>query len=62
MMCFYNLVLYFINSKLYSYPSIKDDSDINNIIYTLNDIISISVKYGFKMKKILLIYNPKNKY
>ena len=49
------LFLYFINSKLYSYPSIKDDSDINNIIYTLNDTISISVKYGFKMKKILLL-------
>ena len=49
------LFLYFINSKLYTYPSIRDDSDINNIIYTLNDLIAISVKYGFKMKKILLI-------
>ena len=50
------LFLYFINSKLYTYQSIKNDSDINNIIYTLNDFISISVKYGFKMKKILLIF------
>ena len=49
------LFLYFINSNLYTNQSIKEDSDINNIIYSLNDFIAISAKYGFKMKKILLV-------
>ena len=50
----FQLFFSFINSKTFINQQNKDDDAINNFFYTLNDLISIGVKYGFKIREILL--------
>ena len=44
------LFFYCYNSKIYT----KDQKQIDNFLYTLNDVISAYNKYGFKIRKLLL--------
>ena len=50
----FQLFFSFINSKTFINQQNKDDDAINNFFYTLNDLISIGLKYGFKIREILL--------
>ena len=55
----YKICLFFFNiitSNAYSNRLNKDRNIINNFFYTLNDYISIGIKYGFKIGKIILMY------
>ena len=48
------LFFYIIESNNYSNRINRDKIIINNFFYSLNDFISIGVKFGFKLRKVLL--------
>jgi hypothetical protein len=50
-----SLFFHFFKPTIYPNLSEKDKIDINNFFYSLNDLISINVKYGCKISENLLM-------
>ena len=50
-----SLFFHFFKPTIYPNLSEKDKIDINNFFYSLNDLISINVKYGCKISENLLL-------